>query len=212
MDATMIKLLVLLAILILPYINRVIVQLREQRGAAQGPPRPKPAPDQPARNEIEEFLRRANRGTMEPGDAAAKQLPSRRSPAGPPAIASRAAASPIQAEAVDERSARSRVGEHVKSYLDSSEFNRRTASLADDMAEADEKRSERRQEVFGHSVGQLGGEAAPAIALRDLVSTEAPADVPPPAFDLGALFAQPANLRQAILMQEILQRPEHRWL
>ena len=51
----------------------------------------------------------------------------------------------------------------------------------------------------------------PLLPSQDLVSAEAPADVPPPAFDLGALFAQPANLRQAILMQEILQRPEHRW-
>ncbi len=211
MDATMIKLLILLAILILPYLNRIIMQLREQRNAMQGPLRPKPGPDQPVRSQIEEFLRRANRGTAGPGDVAAKQSPSRRSPAGPPALPGRATPSPIQAEVVDDKPARSRVGEHVKSYLDSSEFKRRTASLADDMAEAAEKRTERRQEVFGHSIGQLGAEAAPAIASRDLVSAEAPADVPPPAFDLGALFAQPANLRQAILMQEILQRPEHRW-
>jgi uncharacterized protein YdbL (DUF1318 family) len=214
---TLIKILIILAIVILPALNRMLMQLREQRGAAQGPPRPKPGPEQPARNEIEEFLRRAaSRGAAGSsaagsGEAAGKQPSPRRAPGGPPALPGRTTGSPVEAEVVDEKAARGRVGEHVKTYLDASEFQRRSASLADDIAEAEEKRTERRQEVFGHAVGQLGAEAAPAVAAQDLIMTETAADVPPPAFDLGALFAQPANLRQAILMQEILQRPEHRW-
>jgi hypothetical protein len=196
----LITILAILVILFFPAVNRILMQLREQRGAMQGPPRPKPGPAQPVRSEIEEFLRRASRGTAGAGEAAAGQSPPRRPPA-----------APIQAEVVGDKPARGRVGEHVKSYLDASEFQRRSANLAEDMAEAAEKRTEHRQEVFGHSIGRLGAEAAPSVAPQDLASAEAPTDVPPPAFDLSALFTQPADLRRAIVLQEILQRPEHRW-
>jgi hypothetical protein len=79
------------------------------------------------------------------------------------------------------------------------------------MAQADEKRVEHLQEVFGHQVGQLGDEATPTIASQESVSAEAPAVAAGPAFDLVGMFGQPDKLRQAILLQEILQRPEHRW-
>jgi hypothetical protein len=111
---------------------------------------------------------------------------------------------------VDDKTAGKGVAEHVKSYLDASEFKRRTASLADDIAEADEKRVEHRQEVFGHQVGQLAA-AEPAAVSPKAALAEASSAGSVPALDLAAILARPENLRQAILLQEILQRPEHRW-
>jgi hypothetical protein len=209
MDPTLIKFLIILIFVALPAIGRMFAKVREQRNMVQGPPRPKPPQDQPIRSEIEEFLRRASRGEGGPSDAA--RQPVRRQPATPP-LPSRSKALPLEAQVVDEKSVGGRVGDHVKSYLDSSEFKRRTASLADDMAQADEKRSEHLQEVFGHQVSQLGDAVTPTIASQESVSAEAPAIAVGPAFDLVGMFGQPDKLRQAILLQEILQRPEHRWL
>lgn len=43
-------------------------------------------------------------------------------------------------------------------------------------------------------------------------SATTPSDAPhPPAPDWANLFANPANVRQAILLQEILRRPDERW-
>ena len=162
------------------------------------------------RSEIEEFLRRASRGAAGPSDTATQQPP-RRQPATAPLPAARTRAQPLEAQVVDEKPVGGRVGEHVKSYLDSSEFKRRTASLADDMVQADEKRVEHLQEVFRHQVGQLADETPPTIASQESVSAKAPSAATGPAFDLAGMFGQPGNLRQAILLQEILQRPEHRW-
>jgi hypothetical protein len=205
--ALLIKYLIILTFVTLPAIGRMLAKMREQRNMAQGPARPKPVPGQPERSEIEEFLRRASRGAAGQSDME-RQQPARR----PPATTSLSTrAQPLEAQVIDEKSLGGHVGDHVKSYLDSSDFKRRTASLADDMAEADEKRVEHLHEVFGHQVGQLGADATPTIASQESVSAEAPAVAAGPAFDLVGMFGRPDKLRQAILLQEILQRPEHRW-
>ena len=200
-----IRVLIILAIVILPAINRMFASVREQRNASRGPLRPKSPPDQSAASDIEEFLRRANRGASGPAET-----PPRRPAAASPALSGRTTASPVPAEIVGDKSASGRVADHVKSYLDASEFKRRSASMADDMAEDDEKRSEHRQEVFGHQLGQLGA-AEPAVDSPKSAAAAATAAGSAAALDLAAIFMQPENLRQAILIQEVLQRPEHRW-
>jgi hypothetical protein len=161
------------------------------------------------RDEIEEFLRRNARTAGSPGEAGPpRRAAVRRPPAAPAPLSLGKGARPVSTEASDAGTVESRVGEHVKEFLDTSDFKRRRSSLADDIAESNQKMSEHLKDVFGH---QLGG-----LSTKEESST-APEPVPPDVaaasagLDLVALLAQPSNLRQAILLQEILQRPEHRW-
>ena len=69
-----------------------------------------------------------------------------------------------------------------------------------------------RQKMFSHRVGRLedtSGEAgvkAGSDAPQSNAAATAAAGVP-----LAAAFFQPKDIRQAIIVSEVLQRPEHRW-
>ena len=71
-------------------------------------------------------------------------------------------------------------------------------------------------DVFDHQLGTLGGtpgesaeaaQADEAEALDDRISSVPVAA----AAGLAAILADATSLRQAILLNEIFQRPEHRW-
>ncbi|HEX5443812.1 MAG TPA: hypothetical protein VFW87_08290 [Pirellulales bacterium] len=177
-------------------------------------PRPKP-PAAPAGRpalpgDVNEFLRRA----AEKRAAAQRSLGHERGPLsderGPLAnepeqprrlVTSQAEALPsevIDAHAVDEAHLARRMGDRVEQHLGRGEFDERLGHLTHvDRSEA--AFQAHFQQTFQHHVGQLETQAS---------ETAAPlaADAP-----WVALLADPANMRQAIVLNEILQRPVDRW-
>ncbi len=182
---------------------------RPQRPAAQGP-----APQRPGGNvedEIGEFLRRA-----------AQRRGGQQAPAPPPAA--RQTGPPVMAQAVDPGRgpvAEVPVGEgvlaHVREHIDTGDFDRRAAELGDEVAGADEQIGERLHETFDHDVGRLAGRPGESAVAPRLGRAGEPedrmAELPSAAAaGLAAMFSNAQNIRQAIIVNEILTRPEDRWV
>lgn len=193
------------------------------RRPGQGLPRPpQAAPGDPLQSEIEEFLRRAS--GRKDGGAAAARNPNQPQPAKVRTAAVNPAARkprPIQPNAAKPKSVVAAppalpdtpegIDEHVKQYLSTSDFDRRRAQLSS----IDRKEREFDQQVnqtFAHEVGHLRGSSI-AVAGEAPVTSAAP---PEPQLantqnSLAKLLSSPANLKSAVVLNEILQRPSHRW-
>jgi len=203
-------------IMILVFVVPAILQaLNKQAQRQKGPPGRRP-PARPAvgkrpaagdvEAEIEEFLRRAAqpRGVQPPR------------PAARPAMAQLAGGPRGPGEVARDRPVGVGMAEHVQKYLDRDEFQRRAAELGGQAARTDQQTERHLQQVFGHEVSHLAdvpGESAavpqveePGEAddrIREFPTTAAAG--------LAALFSDATSIRQAIIINEILQRPEHRW-
>jgi len=201
---------------VIPIIAQLLAKLREaeqQRRPAQAHRRPMP---ERVDQEIEEFLRRAGKQREGPparGAGAAEELRRR---VGPPPPPSRTPELPVPAVVVEEGPSGESVQQHVQRHLDTKEFTERSAQLGSEVAQADENIDARLQQVFGHSVGRLA--RGPGGAVNRLApDTLPPAEgVTTPALtvegsSLIAMLADPQSIRQAIIISEILRRPEERW-
>jgi hypothetical protein len=206
-DPGLIKLVVLVIIFIFAGIAKLLAKIQRIPPPGQRPLSPRPAPPDVA-DEIEEFMRRA----------AQRQPAKGTRPLGSPPSPPRA--EPVRAEVIAEVAAPKPVGgqvsEHVQKYLDEQEFSRREVELGKQVAQADQQIDQHLQQVFDHRVSKLaatpGEAAAPPVAYEppDLVgaATDVPASF---ATGLLDLIGNPDSLRQAIVLNEILRRPEDRW-
>jgi hypothetical protein len=193
-----VKLLALIFILGVPALGRLLASMQNAQPKLQPPP---PRPDAKVSDEIEAFLQRvsANRG-----------------PAGNVAAAARKPETPLRAELVVEdqdEPVGAQVGKQVEKYLDTGEFSRRSAQLGEEVAQTDAQVDKRMKKVFDHDVSKLAkkpGEAAvPTGHMTDEAAPAAAIVMPP--LSLGLLFGDPDAIRQAIIVSEILRRPEERW-
>ncbi len=188
---------VVIVFIIVPLIGVVVSKLRE---IAQ-PPNPVP----PDRNQsgriqeqIDEFLRRAaqRRG-------------------GPPV-----AAEPQAVEIVAEEDAPvgGRVGQQVQKYMDTSAFRRRGEEMGGEVAQADQQFTQNVGQAFSGQVSRLAsrpGEAAQPVEVMD-AEVAGPEYLSRPTLDalpeagsgLADLLGSPENIAQAVIMAEILRRPE----
>lgn len=192
-----------------------ISQMAGNKKEAQPRPKPRPRPRPPVRpaqagpgrqspaGELEDFLRRA---------AGGGQQPPRRPPPVPtakPAVARPVVAEPVVAEVTDELEIVESVSDYVSHSMGESRFR---PSVADEAYRTDDV-----SHKFDHQMGQLDSSperAAHAAALAEPESRAAQIVESMPstgAAGLAAMLATPTNLRQAILLKEILERPEHRW-
>jgi hypothetical protein len=204
LDVFLIKAVVVIIVFILAGIAQLIAKLQQMQPPAGRPPRPVP-PN--VAEEIGEFMRRAASRRNAAGGQAAPGSPPKPSPVAPPA----------RVEAAPEPPVGGQVEEHVKKYLDAQEFTRRSEDLGEEVAQADREIDQHMHQVFDHRVSQLElvpGEAAapPAATFETSETTEAaPVASLPVAVGLLDLIGSPESLRQAIILNEILQRPEYRW-
>lgn len=103
------------------------------------------------------------------------------------------------------------MSESVERHLGTRSFNERTEHLADDITRADQQMEEHMQKAFNRRVGTLDEAtpkaSAPATDTRPLATIEQPSA----ATAIAAMLANPAEIKQAIVLSEILARPEHRW-
>ncbi len=166
------------------------------------PAKPRNAADPKLNQEIEEFLRRA---------AQRRGAQTRRpTPAPPPQE------SELRLEVIpDPEPARlaplgAGVAEHVQKHMATEEFGVRAAHLADDVVRSEQQLEQHVLKTLTHQVGRLADTSAEAedksaAAAAESKKQEFGAD------DLRSLVTNPASLRQAIVLREIFDRPEHRW-
>jgi hypothetical protein len=232
---TIIKFAVVLLILFGSAIGKIIASMRNPQRPA-GPQRP-PAlpPRQPqmqapvarpksVKDEIDDFLRRAAqkkqsqtgsgtpaRGAFESrqaSDASTRRLSQ-------PSVSLSQRQAPVKAEVVRERPVGGAISEQVSKYLDEKAFDQRASRLGGDVAAADTKIEQHLKEKFGHGISELAsktGESAIAPTPKSTGFFED--DVPVMAAagtGLAVLLNNIDNLRQAIVVNEILQRPSDRW-
>ncbi len=193
-----------------------------RRPPGQALPRPpQAAPGDPLQSEIEEFLRRAS-GRKDGGAPAARNPnqpqptkvrtagvnPAARKPRPiqPASARTKAAAAPPALPDTPDG-----IDQHVKKYLSTTDFDRRVSQLSS----IDRKEQEFDQQVnqtFAHEVGHLKGSAIAVAGEAPVTSAAAPEpQLANTQNSLAKLLSSPANLKSAVVLNEILQRPSHRW-
>lgn len=179
--------------------------------------------------DIEEFLRRAaeRRKQNQQGGAPPPQPPPRQPP--PPRQQSpplrpppRPAAPPRpmltisdddvieEVEVVEDSRLRSsiraeKVGRHVRQYLDTSDVTDSASHLAETIEYADDKLRSRLKSTFDHEVGHLDHDTVTDDAPPAIFGGDQRTDV---AKDLINMLRSPGGIRSAIMVREILDRPD----
>lgn len=186
----------------------------------EAPPRNAPMPPQNPGNrqqlddEIAEFLRRAaQKRSQAAGQGAGRPAP----PSGPLAPAPRAQPVRPQAQTARQQVQPSRppieppmerpigesVAEHVQKHLDTRSIGTHAEQISQ-VGQTTRQLQSHLQSAFSHEVGQLAH-----ASEGDAPANDSPASNS--ATSLAALLAEPGGMRQAIMLNEILQRPVHRW-
>jgi len=225
----LIWLIVVILFIVVPAIAQMLAKMGQQQrpGGGRPPGRPPaggpPVAGRPAagglEDEIGEFLRRA--AQRREGQAAPPPPPDQpavgaRHPVGPPVMAQPARPQLVQAEVVRPQAIGEGIKQHIGEYLDPGEFQRRAAGLGEEVAQADEQIEQRLHARFDHEVSSLAdtpGESAapppvhPAGEPEDRVG-ELPSTA---AAGLAAMLGSSEGICRAIVINEILTRPEDRW-
>jgi hypothetical protein len=227
-DGDVVFFLIVILFLVIGGLTQLFKKLQE---AQQDPRRPRPGqrpggfrpnvpPGQdPVRAEIERFLREAagRRGGAGPQQAprvgpppAAPQRPA------PGAWPQRPAETPVLLEPIETVPEPASVAEHVRRQVPGQQFGGLSSDVGQRLARTDKVVEEHVHEVFDHQVSRLAGTPGESAYATEAEEAETPEDriaaLPrTAAAGLAALLAEPTSLRQAIVLTEILQRPEHRW-
>jgi hypothetical protein len=126
----------------------------------------------------------------------------------------------VAVELVDPSEARGSLGSRGPAHQDLSRLenrhlSERTTTLVSPVEQADENVADHLHSVFDHGLGSLNSGGMPGAAAQpDQAYFAGGAALPAAqvgAAGFAALLANSQNLAQAIVMNEILQRPEHNW-
>lgn len=217
-DMAWVKPVLAIVFMVVVGINKLLSARNNVKPQAARPRVPKPQPVPPAarqqieqqqmqvmrddvQREVQAFLRQAEekkRGqAARPVPPVVRQPKSKKPSKQPSKQPPQPTAAPVARRRLGEG-----VAEHVAEHLQSGEFSRRAAHLTDDLARADQARQEHFARTFSHQVGRLETTATSA-------GPPAPTAVPSPAgARLVELLRDPTNIRSAIVMNEILNRPQ----
>ena len=97
------------------------------------------------------------------------------------------------------------VAEHVRSHIDSSDIAEHAEHLGERIQTADDRIAARLKRRFDHDVSKL--DDLPSVQ-DDAVAKVSKAQASEMAKDLVQMFISPHSVRQAILVSEILKRPD----
>ena len=193
---------VILLFFIVPAIGQLLAKVKQAPPPAGGGRPQRPAPHD-VEDEIEVFMRRAL------GQRAEKEPPVRARPA--------PVAQPVEAEVVAAAPVGGQVASEVRRHLDSGEFVQRTGRLGKEVVQTDKQLEQHLHQAFDHKLGQLESAEAKTSPPRasdvppDLSGPTA-VEVPPTvAAGLAAMLGNAESLSQAIVLSEIIHRPEERW-
>jgi len=192
---------VVILFLLISALGQVLAKLREaqrvedarRRGPVSGPGRARPA---------------QQRGAMPPREAGRRPVSPQRGSAGRPV-----GAKPVVPVVVAEDAS---VAEHVRTHVPAQEFRGMPSDVASRRTRSGDVMEGHLHDVFDHDLGALGGTPGESAEAARADEAETPDDRVSPvpgtvAAGLAALLADATSLRQAILLNEIFQRPEHRW-
>jgi hypothetical protein len=182
-------------------------------------------------DEIEQFLARARQQAQQANNP---QQPRPGQPANVPprpavtvqTISARPMSSePVMAEVIEPRrnlagaattqsgqlAGRHQVATHVSDYLSTADMNAQVDRLGDAVEIADDVMEAHLKQVFDHRVGTLSQDSAqPATAPAGIDSQKKAIRRAAPV-GVAAMLANTGSIRQAIIANEILQRPSDRW-
>ncbi len=201
------------------------LEVVEARG---GDPARQP-PQETIRSEVEEFLRRV--GQNEEAKPRKTPQPKPKRPTRQPSIEVLDEASGFE---VDDRPRQSRkrpapkppqptaaaptakgvdrgetVAEYVEDHMNRDNFVERASHLGEEVAQADERFEARLHQKFDHRLGTLSARRM-AREAADLKKQDI-AEAPTMADSLLDMLASPQGVQQAVLMSEVLRRPDDRW-
>jgi hypothetical protein len=182
-------------------------------------------------DEIEQFLARARQqaqqagAPQQPRPAQPINIPGRPNVTVQTVVTRTSAGEPVMAEVVEPRrtfagdvatppgqlAGRQQVASHVSDYMSTADINAQVERLGDSVEIADDMMEAHLKQVFDHRVGTLAQDTTqptPAPAGVDAPRKSARRAAP---IGVAALFADSRNIRQAIIANEILQRPADRW-
>jgi hypothetical protein len=179
-------------------------------------------------SDVEDFLRRVAQMRAEAQAKArqanqprpAQQRPPQQRPAEPPPPPPRERpapvtrrlepiAAPVQAEVVEAQivdranEVERRVRDHLRG---TEEIAEHTRHLGEQVDQADDKLAAHLHQMFDHQVGDLKQSGGAQAAKREQVTPEG---LSPEA--ISRLLRSPTAARDAVILAEILQRPEQRW-
>jgi hypothetical protein len=181
--------------------------------------------DEKMSDEIAEFLRRAaqRRAEQMQQQLEAQRRAAQQQYAPPPPMPSApprpTLARPLVVEAeiledeepVSLRPARSNVAQHVAQHLDTGDFAERAERLGDATEQADERMEQHLHQAFDHRLGSIGASTESIMAavtpeIDDEMKGRVVSHHP-----ILSLLRQPQSVRNAIVLSELLQRPEQNW-
>ncbi|MEN6405532.1 MAG: hypothetical protein ABFC77_03575 [Thermoguttaceae bacterium] len=209
-----IQIVVILLVLVVPVIAQLMAKIQKIPPPSQRPNPPPPRPTE-LTQEVEQFLRRARQKsagpTSSPSSTIVRKSPT---PAAEPARAESFRSSPESASTP--KPVGGQVGQHVEQYLDEpKKFERREASLGEEVTQVDRQIDQHFRQVFDHRISQLAavpGESAAPSATESSERAVAVVETSSlPAAELLDWLGDPDFLRRAIVLNEILHRPEERW-
>lgn len=166
-------------------------------------------------DEIEEFIRRAAERRKQTQGQGQRKPATRPQESQPQPAQQRPRPRLAQPEVVEAEIVSAEVVEHVSGYvaqhLSSQQFTERASHLGEETALADDKMEAHLHQKFDHQIGRL------APSTLDKQSAAATAGAAPTvsyissSADLANLLRSPQSIRNAIILSEILNRPEHLW-
>lgn len=204
--------LIVILFIVIPAIGQLIAKMREQKKPEAGAPGPIRRParhpaGQPAEqavdDEIGDFLRKAT-----------NRLGQKRQEAPRPVAAQVVGEQVFEAEvAAEEKPLGGQLRQHVGDYLDAGKFQQRAGELGYEVGQADENLDEHLHDVFDHKLGRLAGKPGESATPTGLAEAKPPQTKmsPTAAAGFAALLSDAGSIRRAIVISEILQRPEQRW-
>ncbi len=183
-----------------PAVWKIIASGQQQKAPPAGQPRQmqqqarRPAPAD-VDDEISQFLRSAAERRGQPRQQARQQQ-------------ARPAERPVEAAVVADEPSGRRVAEHVREHISNQEFAQRASRLGQQVSQTDDRVREHLHEVFDHQVGSLAKKPTRTSAFAEPKPSELPMTA---AAGLAAMLSNADSVRQAIVINEILTRPEDRW-
>lgn len=170
------------------------------------------------RDEVEEFLRRAaarraqaeakrREQQQQPAQQPRPQQPIQRQPLvqRPPAVQTEPLVEIIEAEVADTGSRfTSSVSQHMRG---STEIGRHASNLGAEVDQADDRLEARLHKTFDHQIGQLK-DTTTAAPVKEVMQSS---DALLASMNLTRLLSNAQTIRNAIVLSEVLNRPEHRW-
>lgn len=176
-------------------------------------PKNQPAPAQNLSGEIEDFLKRAAQKRQ---DKSRRKKPE-------PVVEKKVVVPPKPVTMLSDTSDQDfevrtgqSVADHVREHLDNRQFSQRAEHLGDQgINKGDLEREAHRKQVFDHQLGRLAdtsNQQSEKILTAQAATRQATTDAAAAAaIPIASMLANPESLKQAVILNEILSRPEHRW-